>query len=129
MDMERAGVGVELRDRVASDGHGDYAGRLGDGWPDQVIEIGSLRLHVGRLEADTGSGRIVLTRLEFLLLRELMQHAGRPRSKVQLITAVWGRHVDPESNVVGVCIRRLRAKLGDHLIKTVRGEGYQVAVG
>jgi DNA-binding response OmpR family regulator len=30
---------------------------------------------------------------------------------------------------VGVCVRRLRTKLGDHLIKTIRGEGYQLGVG
>jgi DNA-binding response OmpR family regulator len=129
MDMKRAVAGLEPGDRAASDGRGYHSGRLGDSWPDQVIEVGSLRLHVGRLEADTGSGRVPLTRLEFLLLRELMQHAGRPLSRGQLLTAVWGYQADPGSNVVGVCIRRLRTKLGDHLIKTVRGEGYQLGAG
>jgi DNA-binding response OmpR family regulator len=33
---------------------------------------------------------------------------------------------DPGSNVVDVCVRRLRSKLGFSLIKTVRGEGYQL---
>ena len=33
---------------------------------------------------------------------------------------------DPGSNVVDVCVRRLRSKLGFDLIKTVRGEGYQL---
>jgi DNA-binding response OmpR family regulator len=42
---------------------------------------------------------------------------------------VWGYKTDPGSNVVGVCVRRLRTKLGDHLIKTIRGEGYQLSVG
>jgi len=127
--MKRAVAGLEPGDRAASDGRGYHSGPLGDNWPDQVIEVGSLRLHVGRLEADTGSGRVPLTRLEFLLLRELMQHAGRPLSRGQLLTAVWGYQADPGSNVVGVCIRRLRTKLGDHLIKTVRGEGYQLGAG
>ena len=126
--MKRAEVSLEPGDRAASDGRGYHSGRPGGSWPDQVIEVGSLRLHVGRLEADTGSGRVPLTRLEFLLLRELMQHAGRPLSKGQLLTAVWGQ-ADPDSNVVGVCVRRLRAKLGNHLIETVRGEGYQLGVG
>jgi len=127
--MKRAGMGVEPGDRAVSDGRGDHVGRLSDDWSDQVIEVGSLRLHIGRLEADTGSGRVPLTRLEFLLLRELMQHAGRPLPKGQLLTTVWGDKADPGSNVVGVCIRRLRTKLGSHLIKTVGGEGYQLGVG
>lgn len=113
-------------DRVASDRHGDHAGQLYDSWSDQAIQVGSLRLHVGRLEADSGSGRVPLTRLEFLLLRELMQHAGRPLSRGELLAAVWGDQADPDSNVVGVCVRRLRTKLGSHLIETVRGEGYQL---
>jgi len=127
--MKRAAMGVEPGDRAVSGGRGDHVGWLSGSWSDQVIEVGSLRLHIGRLEADTGSGRVPLTRLEFLLLRELMQHAGRPLSKGQLLTTVWGYKADPDSNVVGVCIRRLRTKLGNHLIKTVRAEGYQLGVG
>jgi two-component system OmpR family response regulator len=67
-----------------------------------------------------------LTRLEFLLLRELAEHAGHSVSKGRLLAAVWGYDFDPGSNVVDVCIRRIRSKLGFELIKTVRGEGYQL---
>jgi two-component system, OmpR family, response regulator len=129
MDMKRAGVSVELGDRAVSDERDDNARHSGDSWPDQVIEVGNLRLHVGRLQADAGGGPVPLTRLEFLFLRELMQHAGEPLSKGRLLSTVWGYEADPGSNVVGVCVRRLRAKLGDRLIKTIRGEGYQLGVG
>jgi DNA-binding response OmpR family regulator len=67
-----------------------------------------------------------LTRLEFLLLRELAEHAGHSVSKGELLATVWGYDFDPGSNVVDVCVRRLRSKLGFDLIKTVRGEGYQL---
>jgi hypothetical protein len=40
-----------------------------------------------------------------------------------------GAQSGPGSNVVGVCVRRLRTKLGDHLIASIRGEGYQLGVG
>ena len=129
MKMKRAGVSMEFGDRVVSAERDGDARHPDDGWPDQVIEVGNLRLHVGRLEADAGSGPVPLTRLEFLFLRELMQHADEPLSKGQLLSSVWGYKADPGSNVVGVCVRRLRTKLGDHLIKTIRGEGYQLAVG
>src|SRR6266516_2601741 len=72
-------------------------------------------------------GRVALTRLEFLLLRELMEHAGQSVGKGQLLASVWGYDFDPGSNVVDVCVRRLRSKLGFDLIKTVRGEGYRLA--
>ena len=79
------------------------------------------------MQADTGQGPIALTRLEFLLLRELMEHAGETVPKDQLLASIWGYHFDPGSNVVDVCVRRLRSKLGFKLIKTVRGAGYQLA--
>ena len=64
---------------------------------------------------------------EFLLLRELAEHPCQPVLRGELLTAVWGCDFDPRSNIVDVCVRRLRSKLGFGLIKTVRGEGYQLA--
>ncbi|HMH36676.1 MAG TPA: response regulator transcription factor, partial [Streptosporangiaceae bacterium] len=87
---------------------------------DRVIRAGEITLHVGRMEADIGQGPLPLTRLEFLVLKELMEHAGQAVSKGQLLESVWGYAFDPGSNIVGVCVRRLRAKIGDRLIKTVR---------
>jgi DNA-binding response OmpR family regulator len=81
--------------------------------PNEVLRSGELVLDVGRLE--------------FLLLRELMEHAGQSVRKEQLLASIWGYDFDPGSNVVDVCVRRLRSKLGFDLIKTVRGAGYQLA--
>ena len=93
----------------------------------EVLRAGDLVLDVGRLQADIGAGPVPLTRLEFLLLRELMEHAGQSVRKDQLLASIWGYDFDPGSNVVDVCVRRLRSKLGFELIKTVRGAGYQLA--
>jgi DNA-binding response OmpR family regulator len=93
----------------------------------EVIRAGNLTLDVGHLVASIGQGPVPLTRLEFLLLRELAEHAGQSVSKGRLLATVWGYDFDPGSNVVDVCVRRLRGKLGFGLIKTVRGEGYQLA--
>jgi two-component system OmpR family response regulator len=93
----------------------------------EVLKAGALVLDVGRLEANIGHGPIALTRLEFLLLRELIEHAGQSVGKGRLLATVWGYDFDPGSNVVDVCVRRLRSKLGFDLIKTVRGEGYRLA--
>ena len=99
----------------------------GDPHSHEVLRVGDLMLDVGRLEANFGHGPVALTRLEFLLLRELMEHAGQSVGKGQLLASVWGYDFDPGSNVVDVCVRRLRSKLGFELIKTVRGEGYRLA--
>ncbi|MGH3214586.1 MAG: response regulator transcription factor [Trebonia sp.] len=92
----------------------------------EVILAGDVTLDVGRLVADIGHGPVPLTRLEFLLLRELAEHVGQSVPKGTLLATVWGYDFDPGSNVVDVCVRRLRSKLGFDLIKTVRGEGYQL---
>jgi len=91
-----------------------------------VIRAGQVTLDVAKLVADVGDGPVHLTRLEFLLLRELAEHAGHAVPKGELLATVWGYDFDPGSNVVDVCVRRLRSKLGFDLIKTVRGEGYQL---
>jgi DNA-binding response OmpR family regulator len=88
-----------------------------------------MSLDVIRREADAGSGPVALAEREFLLLRELMRNAGRTVSKERLLSAVWGYHFEPESNVVDVYVRRLRAKLGADSVITVRGEGYRVDAG
>jgi DNA-binding response OmpR family regulator len=93
----------------------------------EVIQAGDLSLDLGRLQADIGTGPVPLTRLEFLLLRKLIDHAGQSVPKDQLLASVWGLDFDPGSNVVDVCVGRLRSKLGFDLIKTVRGAGYQLA--
>jgi DNA-binding winged helix-turn-helix (wHTH) protein len=47
-------------------------------------------------------------------------------SRTNLIDGVWGdRSVD--GNVLEACVRRLRSKLGDQAIETVRNAGYRVA--
>ncbi|HUA42914.1 MAG TPA: response regulator transcription factor [Streptosporangiaceae bacterium] len=92
-----------------------------------VMRTGHLVLDLGRMQADTGIGPVPLTRLEVLLLRELMEHSGESVTKVELLASVWGIDFDPGSNVVDVCVRRLRSKLGFELIETVRGAGYRLA--
>jgi len=118
---------ARIRVRLREDAHqrGD-APRPGES-AGEVIRAGSLTLDMARLVADIGHGPVPLTRLEFLLLRELAEHVGQSVPKNRLLASVWGYDFDPGSNVVDVCVRRLRSKLGFDLIKTVRGEGYQLA--
>jgi DNA-binding response OmpR family regulator len=79
-----------------------------------------------RHEVTTRTSTVVLTRRESALLGELIQHAGHSVSKQRLLAEVWGYDFDPETNVVDVCVRRIRQKLGGGAISTVRGVGYGV---
>ena len=66
---------------------------------------------------------------EFRLLYHLVSHAGEVVSRERLLSEVWGYSFDPGSNVVDVCVRRLRKKLGPASpIETVRHAGYRLAV-
>lgn len=114
---------ARVRARLRASGRplSDGAGR--------ILRVGGLSVDVGHLRADSGRGPVPLTRLEFLLLRELMERPGHLVPKSQLLAAVWGYQFNPGSNVVDVCVRRLRRKLGFGLIKTVRGRGYQLEPG
>jgi two-component system, OmpR family, copper resistance phosphate regulon response regulator CusR len=92
-----------------------------------VLEAGTLLLDVARRRARIGDGEIDLSDREFRLLHHLVKHAGEVVTRDSILSAVWGYHFDPRSNVVDVCVRRLRRKLGDQApIETVRHAGYRL---
>jgi two-component system, OmpR family, copper resistance phosphate regulon response regulator CusR len=97
--------------------------------PPASLTVGRLRLDLLRRSVDAGWGPVPLAEREFLLLKELMRHPGTIVSKERLLEAVWGYRFDPASNVLDVCVRRLRSKLGADVITTVRGAGYRVDDG
>ena len=85
-------------------------------------------LDLARRQARVGSETIDLSDREFRLLHHLVKHAGEVVTRDSILSAVWGYHFDPRSNVVDVCVRRLRIKLGDEApIETVRHAGYRIA--
>jgi len=92
-----------------------------------VLQAGPLALDVARRQARLGERVVDLSDREFKLLHRLLECAGEVVSRERLLSEVWGYHFDPHSNVVDVCIRRLRKKLGpDSPIETVRHAGYRL---
>jgi two-component system copper resistance phosphate regulon response regulator CusR len=101
--------------------------RANSGEDGHVLRVGELALDVARREARIGAHAAQLSDREFHLLHHLVEHAGQVISRERLLSEVWGYHFDPGSNVVDVCIRRLRKKLGSEApIETVRHAGYRV---
>ncbi|MDQ2983233.1 MAG: response regulator transcription factor [Actinomycetota bacterium] len=93
-----------------------------------MVCAGGLTLDVARRQAWLNDRVADLSDREFKLLHELLQHAGEVVSRERLLANVWGYHFDPGSNVVDVCVRRLRRKLGPEApIETVRHAGYRVS--
>src|SRR6266536_2487191 len=92
-----------------------------------VLQAGDLVLDLARRQARIGSDAIDLSDREFRLLHHLVKHAGEIVTRDSMLSAVWGYHFDPRSNVVDVCVRRLRRKLGEEApIETVRHAGYRI---
>ena len=98
------------------------------------------RVSVGGLTLDTRSHRawidereVVLTAKEYALLEFLARRPGAVVSRADIAEHVWDEHYDPLSNVVDVYIQRLRRKLDrtgeTSIIRTRRGEGYQLSMG
>jgi DNA-binding response OmpR family regulator len=101
--------------------------RTGRNGHDGVLRAGALLLDVAGRRARIGEGEIDLSEREFRLLHHLVQHAGEVVTRDSILSAVWGYHFDPRSNVVDVCVRRLRRKLGAQApIETVRNAGYRL---
>jgi DNA-binding response OmpR family regulator len=91
-----------------------------------TISHGRLTLDLIGHRVTVGQHGVQLTEREFQLLRELLAHPGEALPKAQLLGRVWGYQQGNPSNVVDVCVRRLRSRLGDEVIETVRGVGYRV---
>jgi DNA-binding response OmpR family regulator len=91
----------------------------------RYLEAGGVRLDLHRRRAVTACGPVSLTEREFALLAHLMRRRNNVCSREELLHDIWGLGFDPGSNVVDVCVRRLRQKLQPDLpIETVRGGGY-----
>jgi two-component system OmpR family response regulator len=69
---------------------------------------------------------INLTAHEYRLLAYLMSHQGRVISKTELTEHLYDQDFDKDSNTIEVFVGRVRRKLGLDLIRTIRGQGYQV---
>jgi two-component system copper resistance phosphate regulon response regulator CusR len=92
--------------------------------PGRVMHACGVALELDRRTADAGGGPVTLSEREFVLLRHLMARDGEVCSREELLREVWGCEFDPGTNVVDVGIRRLRSKLGAHVVATVRHVGY-----
>jgi DNA-binding response OmpR family regulator len=96
--------------------------RASDG--ERFLRVGGLVLDLRKRTADVGAGPITLAAREFLLLHHLVRHRDEVCTREELLSEVWGYSFDPGTNAVEVCVRRLRAKLGQGVIETIRNVGY-----
>ncbi len=97
-----------------------------------LLQVGELILDRMARQAQCAGRTIELTTREFALLEYLMRSAGQVFARSQILEHVWGYDFDPSTNVVDVCIKRIRSKIADlgadaivSPIEAVRGAGYR----
>ena len=96
--------------------------------PDEVLEIGNLRIDLPRHEATIEGQPVRLRTKEFALMAIFAQNPGVVLTRERLLESVWGFDYYGETRTVDVHINHLREKMAeaDILIETVRSMGYKM---
>ena len=90
-----------------------------------ILQIGDLQIDREQYLVFRGKEKIELPRKEFELLALLATKPGKVFTRDEILERVWGNDVIVGDRTIDVHIRKLREKLGDELIRTVKGIGYK----
>jgi two-component system alkaline phosphatase synthesis response regulator PhoP len=91
----------------------------------QKLEVHDLEIDKDRYIVTRGEEEFQLPRKEFELLYYLASKKGKVRDRQTLLNKVWGDNIYVVDRTVDVHVRKIREKLGDHYIETVKGVGYR----
>lgn len=93
-----------------------------------VLTAGELQIDLRQRRVKWKGKSVELSTREFTLLELLARHPGQVWTREDLLDNVWGYDYAPSSNIVDVYVGYLRKKLGQGLIKTIRGIGYSLQI-
>ncbi|MEU1624354.1 two-component system response regulator CseB [Streptomyces sp. NPDC020096] len=106
----------------ASGGAGTESAAEDDG----SLRFGDLEIDTDGMEVRRGGEPVSLTPTEMRLLLEFSAAPGSVLSRDRLLTSVWDYDWGGDTRVVDVHVQRLRTKIGQDRIETVRGFGYKL---
>jgi len=89
------------------------------------LVVHDLEIDKDRYIVTKGDEEFQLPRKEFELLYYLAGRKGKVRDRQTLLNKVWGDNIYVVDRTVDVHVRKIREKLGDHYIETVKGVGYR----
>jgi len=92
---------------------------------EEPLTVGDLIIDRDRVSVTKGDEIIELAKKEFELLHLLVSKPGKVFSREEIFNKVWGTDVIVGNRTIDVHIRKLREKIGDHYIKTIKGIGYK----
>ncbi len=90
-----------------------------------VIDLGDIKIDKESYLITINKEDISLPRKEFELLYLLASKPGKVFSRDEIMAKVWGTQVIVGDRTIDVHIRKLREKIGDKCIKTIKGVGYK----
>lgn len=90
-----------------------------------TMTIGNLVIDKERYLIRIGEEEMVLPRKEFELLSLLVSKPGKVFTREEIYSSVWGENVVVGDRTIDVHIRKLREKIGNQHIKTLKGIGYK----
>jgi len=100
---------------------------------EDIFSVAGITLNRLTRKADWQDQGAVLSQREFMLLDYLMRSPGYIFSRKQILQHVWNISFDPQTNVVDVCVQRIRKKLISDKnpksvfpIESIRGVGYRI---
>ncbi len=88
-------------------------------------EVGGLKIDRDRYVVVKDGTEMTLPKKEFELLALLISSPGKVFNREKILTSVWGEDVVVGDRTIDVHIRKLREKIGDTYIKTIKGVGYK----
>jgi DNA-binding response OmpR family regulator len=95
----------------------------------QELRVGNLILNLLECQIRVDHEVIPLTKVEYLVLKMFMENPGRVYTKEQIYETGWEDSYAVDDNTIRVIISRLRDKIGEDKIKTIRGLGYRMEKG
>ena len=87
-------------------------------------EVNSLKIDREKFLIEISGKQIILPKKEFELLELLASRPGKVFNREQILSIVWGNETIVGERTIDVHIRKLREKLGDEYIRTIKGVGY-----
>lgn len=90
------------------------------------IKVRDLILDTSQCVLYKENNKIDLTSVEYKVLKLFMESPGRVFTKEQIFESGWGEEYVVDDNTIRVCISKLRNKVGEEEIKTIRGLGYRL---
>ncbi|SKC00129.1 two-component system, OmpR family, alkaline phosphatase synthesis response regulator PhoP [Sphingobacterium nematocida] len=93
--------------------------------PTDKLEIADLVIDRDSFLVYRGEDKIVLAKKEFELLYLLASKPNKVYTREQILKAIWEDSVVVTNRTIDVHIRKLREKIGDNYVSTVKGVGYK----